>query len=124
VVLHRDARNRSATDSKGLQRKGLNVADSLSDWAEKTPFAAAIVDRDRVIHYRDLDRAVWRAAAWLRDHGVRPGDRVGLSLGRNSVDFLVAVYVLARMGAALMLVRRPRHRQSAWPWPGASISPP
>src|SRR5258705_7683011 len=82
----------------------MNVADSLSSWADATPFAAAIVDRDQVIHYRDLDRAVWRAAAWLRDHGVRPGDRVGLSLGRNSVDFLVLVYALARMGAVLMLV--------------------
>jgi acyl-CoA synthetase (AMP-forming)/AMP-acid ligase II len=82
----------------------MNVADSLSDWADKTPFVAAIVDRDQVIHYRDLDRAVWRAAAWLRDHGVRPGNRVGLSLGRNSPDFLVLFYALARMGAVLMLL--------------------
>src|SRR5258705_12025472 len=81
----------------------MNVADSLSSWADATPFAAAIVDRNRVIHYRDLDRAVWRAAAWLRDHGVRPGDRVGFSLGGNSADFLVLVYGLARMGAVLML---------------------
>lgn len=82
----------------------MNVADSLSGWADETPFAPAIVDRDQVIHYRDLDRAVWRAAAWLRDHGVRPGDRVGLSLGRNSIDFLVLVHALPRMGAVLLLV--------------------
>src|SRR5258705_2606568 len=82
----------------------MNVADSLSSWADATPFAAAIVDRNRVIHYRDLDRAVWRAAAWLRDQGVRPGDRVGFSLGGNSADFLVLVYGLARMGAVLMLL--------------------
>src|SRR6266404_5187713 len=82
----------------------MNVADSLGRWATETPFAAAIVDRTQIIHYRDLDRAVWRAASWLRDNGVRSGDRVGVSLGDNSAVLLVVVYALARMGAVLMLL--------------------
>jgi acyl-CoA synthetase (AMP-forming)/AMP-acid ligase II len=82
----------------------MNVADSLGRWADETPFAAAIVDASRVIHYRDLDRAVWRAASWLRQHGVRAGDRVGVSLRDDSVELLVVVYALARIGAVLMLL--------------------
>src|SRR5258705_3665359 len=82
----------------------MNVADSLGRWADETPFAAAIIDRSRVIHYRDLDRAVWRAASWLRQHGVRAGDRVGVSLGDSSAELLVVVYALARTGAVLMLL--------------------
>jgi acyl-CoA synthetase (AMP-forming)/AMP-acid ligase II len=82
----------------------MNVADSLGRWADETPFAAAVIDSSRVIHYRDLDRAVWRAAAWLRQHGVQEGDRVGVSLRDNSAELLVVVYALARVGAVLMLL--------------------
>jgi acyl-CoA synthetase (AMP-forming)/AMP-acid ligase II len=82
----------------------MNVADSLGRWADETPFAAAIIDSSRVIHYRDLDRAVWRAAAWLRRHGVQEGDRIGVSLRDNSAELLAVVYALARIGAVLMLL--------------------
>src|SRR5258708_6791308 len=82
----------------------MNVADSLGRWAEETPFAAAIIDSSRVIHYRELDRAVWRAASWVRQHGVQEGDRVGVSLRDNSAELLVVVYALARVGAVLMLL--------------------
>jgi hypothetical protein len=41
----------------------MNVADSISLRADETPFAAAVVDHARIIHDRDLDHAVWHAAA-------------------------------------------------------------
>ena len=82
----------------------MNVADSLTAWASATPFAAAVVERGRVIPYRDLDRAVWRVAAWLRDSGIRPGDRVGVSIAGNSAAILAVVYGLARMGAVTLLL--------------------
>ena len=87
----------------------VNIADALGRWASETPFAPAIVDDDRILHYRDLDRAVWRAASRFVADGTRPGDRIGISLAGNSALYLVVVYGLARMGAVGMLlpVREP-----------------
>ena len=82
--------------------QAVNIADSLGRWAEETPFRVAIIETSRVIHYRDLDAAVWRAAAWLAAEGVKPGDRVGISLAGNSAGYLIVVYGLARIGAVTM----------------------
>ncbi len=82
----------------------MNVADSLGRWACETPFAVAILSPDRALHYRDLDAAVWHAAARLASEGIRPGDRVGISLAGNSSLYLVQVYALARLGAVAMLL--------------------
>src|SRR6476660_5842838 len=82
----------------------MNVADALARWARETPFAVAILEPRRVLHYRDLDASVWRAAARLAADGVRPGDRVGVSLAGNSALYLVQVYALARLGAVALLL--------------------
>jgi acyl-CoA synthetase (AMP-forming)/AMP-acid ligase II len=82
----------------------MNIADALSRWSDETPFRVAIVDQDRTIHYRLLDAAVWRAAAWLAGHGLRPGDRVGFSPAVNAGLWLVAAYALARIGAVFLLL--------------------
>jgi len=82
--------------------QAVNIADSLGRWAEETPFRVAIIETSRVIHYRDLDAAVWRVAAWLAAEGVKPGDRVGISLAGNSAGYLIVVYGLARIGAVTM----------------------
>jgi acyl-coenzyme A synthetase/AMP-(fatty) acid ligase len=82
----------------------MNVASSLGRWAEETPFAAAIVERERILHYRELDAAVRRAAAQLVADGVRPGHRVGITLVGNSALYLVQIYALARLGAVALLL--------------------
>jgi O-succinylbenzoic acid--CoA ligase len=56
--------------------------------------------RDRVVTFGELDRLVGRAAAELRGMGVEVGHCVGL-LARNSIEFVVAVHAVARMGAIL-----------------------
>jgi len=50
----------------------MNVADSLGRWAEETPLGVAIIDDTRVLHFRDLDRAVWRVASRFVAEGLRP----------------------------------------------------
>src|SRR5439155_20611215 len=82
----------------------MNVADALGRWAEETPFAVAIAERDRLVAYRELDAAVWRIASRLSATGLRPGDRVGLSLTGNSALYLATAYALARVGAVLLLL--------------------
>ena len=56
----------------------MNVADALTRWARQTPFAAAIVDDAQILHYRDLDAAVWSAESRFVAEGIRPGERVGI----------------------------------------------
>jgi long-chain acyl-CoA synthetase len=82
----------------------VNIADVLSLHAEEIPYRVAIVDQDRLMHYRDLDAAVWRAAAWLAERGLRPGDRVGYSPSGTSASWLVLAYALARLGAVFLLI--------------------
>jgi acyl-CoA synthetase (AMP-forming)/AMP-acid ligase II len=82
----------------------MNIADLLSHWADETPYRVAIVDQDRIIHYRDLDSTVWRAAAWLAGNGLGPGDRVGFSPSGNAALWLVVAYALARIGVVFLLL--------------------
>src|SRR5450432_1790711 len=87
-----------------LSAKPMNIADSLTRCADEVPNRAAIVDQQRVIHYRSLEGAVWRAAAWLAANGVGPGTRVGFSPTGNASLWLVATYALARIGAVFLLL--------------------
>jgi surfactin family lipopeptide synthetase C len=88
----------------GCGHRFMNVADTLGRWAEETPFAVAIAERTRLFAYRELDATVWRIASRLSAAGLRPGDRVGLSLAGNSALYLATAYALARLGAVLLLL--------------------
>ncbi len=46
----------------------------------------------------EVQRKVRRVAVWLRNTGVRPGDRVGL-LGHNSPEWCIADFAILRIGA-------------------------
>ncbi|MGN9910036.1 class I adenylate-forming enzyme family protein [Phytohabitans sp. LJ34] len=68
-----------------------------------TPDRLALVsDRDRLT-YRQLAARTHTAAAWLRERGVRRGDRV-LLVAANSADLVCAVYATSRLGAAFVVV--------------------
>jgi long-chain acyl-CoA synthetase len=75
-----------------------NVADMIAHHAEQRPWAVAILDDTRTIHYGALDKLVWAAAWHLRKSGIMPGDLVGIALPHSALH-LVAVYALARLGA-------------------------
>ncbi|WP_405982586.1 non-ribosomal peptide synthetase [Streptomyces sp. NBC_00158] len=62
--------------------------------AARTPDAPAVEWRDRVLTYRALDREANRLARALASHGIAPGSRIGLSLGRthHTVALLLAVH--------------------------------
>jgi long-chain acyl-CoA synthetase len=57
-----------------------------------------LVQGDRRITYGEHEGAVGRIAAWLRDVGVRPGDRV-LLLGANRPEWIVAFFATVSVGA-------------------------
>jgi long-chain acyl-CoA synthetase len=76
----------------------VNLASLLSDTAARSPDKPALAFRGRSITYAQLDDAVSRAAAALKDGGVEPDDRVALLLG-NVPEFVYALYGIWRAGA-------------------------
>ncbi|MFJ3877706.1 amino acid adenylation domain-containing protein [Streptomyces sp. NPDC090077] len=62
--------------------------------AARTPDAPAVEWRGSTLTYRELDRQANRLARSLASHGIVPGSRIGLSLGRthHAVALLLAVH--------------------------------
>jgi acyl-CoA synthetase (AMP-forming)/AMP-acid ligase II len=70
----------------------------LTAAVERWPDALAISDEARTLSYAALDHEVEAIAAGLQDVGISRGDRVALLLV-NSVEFLVVLCAVARLGA-------------------------
>jgi acyl-CoA synthetase (AMP-forming)/AMP-acid ligase II len=91
----------------------LNVADRLSEQAERRPDAVAIAcpqgyDRERrrqyaQITFRELDEETDRLARGLIELGARPGARIAL-LARPSIEFVALVFALLKSGAVTILI--------------------
>ena len=78
-----------------------NLAGNLLETTRHHSDRVAVRLDDVRLTYADLDRASGRLAGWLRDSGIRPGDRVGVMLP-NVPDFAVAYYGALRAGAAIV----------------------
>ncbi|MTD53401.1 non-ribosomal peptide synthetase [Amycolatopsis pithecellobii] len=63
------------------------------------PDAPAVSDVDRTLSYAELDFRAGQVAGALREHGVAPGDRVGVCLERDA-DLVVALLGVLKAGAA------------------------
>jgi amino acid adenylation domain-containing protein/FkbM family methyltransferase len=71
--------------------------------ARKAPERPAVVGREGVWSYGDLDEAVGRLAAWLAAHGVGRGDRVAIYAHR-SAPIVQAVLGALTAGAAFVML--------------------
>ncbi|QQE76853.1 class I adenylate-forming enzyme family protein [Alicyclobacillus sp. SO9] len=67
-------------------------------------------DEKRQLTYRELWEEVEALAASLYEHGIRKGDKVAIQLP-NSLDYVVAVFGAARLGAAAVLLQVDMGRQ-------------
>ena len=74
-----------------------NLADLVRRAAERFGDKPALVHRDTVLTWSEVDALVDAAAAGLSGLGVRPGDRVGIMLG-NTPDFPIAYFGALRAG--------------------------
>src|SRR5439155_26453509 len=78
---------------------------SIGFWIERRAFLGpervAVEFGDRVVTYADLDRGANRTAAFLRERGVGPGDRVATFAG-NSVEMAELFFACAKTGAILV----------------------
>jgi acyl-CoA synthetase (AMP-forming)/AMP-acid ligase II len=75
----------------------MNLADLLSERAAAGPDSPGVLYDEEPIGIGRIEAAAWTIAALLRDHGLKPGDVVGLLL-RDPLLHLVAIFALARYG--------------------------
>lgn len=76
--------------------------------AAERPDAVALHDGDRPVSWREFERRIGAAAAWLDAQGVAAGDRVALWMDTR-LEWLELFHGLARLGAAAVAVN-PRYR--------------
>ena len=81
----------------------MNLADLVRDAAAADPAKPALLHRDDVLSWGDLDRDVDRFGAGLLDLGLRPGDRVAIVLG-NIPAFVTAYFGALRAGLVALPV--------------------
>jgi amino acid adenylation domain-containing protein len=79
------------------------VHEIVERGAAATPDRPAIVSDECTLTYAELALEVRRAAAWLRDNGVRRHDRVLIVLG-NRVEIVTAMFAASRLGAAFVIL--------------------
>nr|8GIC_A Chain A, Non-ribosomal peptide synthetase [Actinoplanes teichomyceticus]8GIC_B Chain B, Non-ribosomal peptide synthetase [Actinoplanes teichomyceticus]8GJ4_A Chain A, Non-ribosomal peptide synthetase [Actinoplanes teichomyceticus]8GJ4_B Chain B, Non-ribosomal peptide synthetase [Actinoplanes teichomyceticus] len=79
------------------------VPELLARQVTRAPDAVAVVDRDRVLTYRELDELAGRLSGRLIGRGVRRGDRVAVLLDR-SADLVVTLLAIWKAGAAYVPV--------------------
>ena len=78
-----------------------SLVDIVEASARDYPDAAALQFFGRTTSYRQLNEQISRAAAALRDRGVRPGDPVAIVLP-NCPQHIVAFYAVLRLGAVVV----------------------
>jgi len=75
----------------------INVGDSLTRAAARSPGSCAVVDADRRYTYGEFNAWVNQVANGLSERGYRRGDVLALASG-NSVEFLVTYFACAKVG--------------------------
>jgi long-chain acyl-CoA synthetase len=75
-----------------------NISDVVGPWAKSSPDKVALVEPSGAWTYAQLDAAVAETRIWLRDSGVRSGDRVML-VCENCRAFVAIFLALAKMDA-------------------------
>jgi len=78
-----------------------NLAQNLTTSAQRYPDSPALRIDELVITYSELDEATARVAGLLRQHGIEPGDRVGIMLP-NVPQFAFAYYGVLRAGGVVV----------------------
>jgi long-chain acyl-CoA synthetase len=78
-----------------------NLATNLLETTRRHADRVAVRLDGVQLTYADLDQASARLAGWLRDQGIRPGDRVGIMLP-NVPEFAVVYYGILRAGGVVV----------------------
>ena len=85
----------------GTEAMSENLALNLIDSAQRGAELPAVRLNHSVLSYGALDDLTAQLAGLLREHGVEPGDRVGIMLP-NVPEFAVAYYAVLRAGGIVV----------------------
>jgi long-chain acyl-CoA synthetase len=89
--------------SEILARLPLRISDVAKPWVERSPEHLALVEASGSWNYQQLEMAIGRTELWLKERGVRPGDRA-MIVCENCRAFVALLLALARLGAWPVLV--------------------
>jgi len=81
----------------------MNISKQLYETANKYGNREAIYFEGIRLTYRELNEQVSMLAKGLKANGIKRGEHIGVSL-QNSIQFIVAYYAIARIGAAFVPV--------------------
>ncbi|MEU2005869.1 long-chain fatty acid--CoA ligase [Rhodococcus sp. NPDC019627] len=79
----------------------LNLATMLADTARRTPSRTAVIEGDRALTFGEIDAAANSVARFLLSRGLRPGDRVALTIA-NVVEFPIVYFGILKAGGAVV----------------------
>src|SRR4051794_38397504 len=83
------------------ERVSLNLASIVTETAARVPDGVAVRLGTDELTYAELDERSARLAALLADHGLKPGDRVGVMLP-NVTEFPISYYGVLRAGGIVV----------------------
>ncbi len=75
------------------------IHNLIEDQVKRSPEAVAVVFRGQRITYGELDARANQLARFLQDQGIRPEDKVGISMHR-SLDMTIALLAVLKAGGA------------------------
>lgn len=81
----------------------VHITAVVKSWAQRSPERPALVEAAGMWTYGQLDSRISDARAWLRDRGVRPGDRV-MIVCENCRAFVAVLMAVAALDAWPVLV--------------------
>jgi long-chain acyl-CoA synthetase len=79
------------------------ISDIIKPWAERSPDRAALVEESGTWTYGELASIIAETQVWLRDSGVRPGDRV-MIVCENCRALVAVLFGLSGLDAWPVLV--------------------
>src|SRR5690625_7417785 len=79
------------------------LGDLLTRTAVKYPEKCAFTYKSRKVTYKELDDLVNQTAHGLIQDGITKGNRLAI-LSKNSLDFVITLFAVARIGAVLFLI--------------------
>lgn len=82
--------------------------DAFSDWAERQPDAPALLMRERVLSYGEMERLTNRIAHRLRRDGIKPNMLVGVMMEKGWEQAVACMAILKAGGGYLPI-------NAAWP---------
>ncbi|WP_024793550.1 acyl-CoA synthetase [Tomitella biformata] len=81
----------------------INIADFVEHSIDLNPDRVALLDSDRAVTFGQLEERANRLAHYLRDRGVKPGDKVGI-YSRNTIEAIEAMVAIFKARAVMVNV--------------------